>query len=320
MKKIYTLIAIAVLSISSFAQNSSNLIIFSEDGLKFYVILNGIRQNEVAMTNVKISGLTQPYYGAKIVFEDPKQPILEKKYLNVTDPESKAPLEVTYKIKRNNKLVNVLRFFSQIPIAQSAPASPNITEVHYNTEPLPEIGTTVTTQQTTTTNGANGANGNVNIGINMPGVNMSVNINDPEMVKESTTTTTSYTTTTTTTNGNSTEQPKVVDKPNTTNTSVNQGCGGSMPMSDASFIAAKKTISKQSFDDTKLTTAKQILKTNCLSSAQIKEIMLLFSFEATRLELAKLGYTKCVDVNNYFLLNDAFSFESSVEELNESMK
>lgn len=324
MKRIYTLIAIAVLSISSFAQNSSNLIIFSEDGLKFYVILNGIRQNEVAMTNVKISGLTQPYYGAKIVFEDSKQPILEKKYLNVTDPESKEPLEVTYKIKRNNKLVNVLRYFSQVPIAQSAPASPNVPEVHFNTEPMPEIGTTITTQQTTTTNGASGTNGNVNIGVNMPGINMNVNVNDPGIIKESTTTTTSYTTTTTTTttNGNTSVQPKVVGKPNTTNTnaSVNQGCGGSIPMPEASFIAAKKTISKQSFDDTKLTTAKQILKTNCLSSAQIKEIMLLFSFEATRLELAKLGYTKCVDVNNYFLLNDAFSFESSVEELNESMK
>jgi hypothetical protein len=323
MKKIYTVIAIAILSISSFAQNSSNLIIFSEDGLKFYVILNGIRQNEVAMTNVKISGLTQPYYGAKIVFEDPKQPVLEKKYLNVTDPETKAYLEVTYKIKRNNKLVNVLRYFSQVPITQSAPASASVPEVHYNTEPMPEIGTTVTTKQTTTTSGSNGSNGNVNIGVNMPGINMNVNVNDPNMVQGSTTTTTSYTTTTTTTtNGNTAVQPKVVGKPNTSNntTTVNQGCGGAMPMSESSFNSAKQTISKQSFDDTKLTTAKQILKTNCLRAAQIKEIMLLFSFEATRLELAKLGYTKCVDVNNYFLLNDAFSFESSVTELNESMK
>ncbi len=323
MKKIYALLAIAVLSISSIAQTSSNLIIFSEDGLKFYVILNGIRQNEVAMTNVKISGLTQPYYGAKIVFEDPKQPVLEKKYLNVTDPESKAYLEVTYKIKRNNKLVNVLRYFSQVPIAQSAPSSANVPEVHYNTEPMPEIGNTVTTQQTTITNGTNGSNGNVNIGVNMPGINMNVNVNDPGMVKESTTTTTSYTTTTTTTtNGNTSVQPKVVGKPNTSNNTntVNQGCSGAMAMSESSFNSAKQTISKQSFDDTKLTTAKQILKTNCLRAAQIKDIMLLFSFEATRLELAKLGYTKCVDVNNYFLLNDAFSFESSVTELNESIK
>ena len=113
----------------------------------------------------------------------------------------------------------------------------------------------------------------------------------------------------------------LVGKPNVTSSTTNQqGCGGSMAMSATSFNVAKQTINKQSFDDTKLTTAKQILKTNCLSAAQIKEMMLLFSFEANRLELAKLGYNRCVDVNNYFLLNDAFSFDSSVEELNNSIK
>mgnify|MGYP000017324141 CR=1 FL=1 len=43
--------------------------------------------------------LNQPYYSAKIIFEDTKQPILEKKYVQVTDVETKGPLEVTYKIK-----------------------------------------------------------------------------------------------------------------------------------------------------------------------------------------------------------------------------
>ena len=87
------------------------------------------------------------------------------------------------------------------------------------------------------------------------------------------------------------------------NNSTNNGCDGAYAMSSSNFNSAKQTISKQSFEDTKLTTAKQILKTNCLTAAQIKEIMLLFSFEATRLELAKLANDRCVDKNNYFLLN-----------------
>ena len=57
-----------------------------------------------------------------------------------------------------------------------------------------------------------------------------------------------------------------------------------------------------------------------LNSEQIKEMMLLFNFEANRLEVAKAAHNRCVDKNNYFLLNDAFQFESSVEELNESIK
>lgn len=325
MKKIYILLATLVLSISAFAQNSGNLIVFSEDGLKFYLVLNGIRQNESPLTNVKVVGLNQPYYSAKIIFEDTKQPNIEKKYLAITDADKNFQ-EVTYKIKRNNKLENVLRFFSQVAIEQAAPVNSNISVVNYNTEPLPEIGTNVnvgTQQITTQTTTNSGTNGNVNIGINMPGINMNVNVNDPNMMQGSTTTT-SYTTTTTSSssaNYDNYSKPKVVGKPNVTSSTTNQqGCGGSMAMSATSFNAAKQTINKQSFDDTKLTTAKQILKTNCLSAAQIKEMMLLFSFEANRLELAKLGYNRCVDVNNYFLLNDAFSFDSSVEELNNSIK
>ena len=139
MRKISILFLSAFISIISFAQSTSNLIVFSEDGLKFYLILNGIRQNEVPVTNVKVLDLNQPYYSAKIIFEDKTQPVLEKKYMAVVDEESSSSLEVTYKIKKNNKLVNVLRFFSQVPIAQAAPTSPAVQEIHYSTTPLPEI-------------------------------------------------------------------------------------------------------------------------------------------------------------------------------------
>jgi len=325
MKKIYILFSFALLSISTFAQNTSNLIVFSEDGLKFYLILNGIRQNEVAVTNVKVVDLTQPYYSAKIIFEDPKQPILEKKYLQVTDVETKGPLEVTYKIKKNNKQVNVLRFFSQVPIAQAAPVPQNVQVFHYNVNPMPEISTTTVTQETTVINGGNmnssvgtnGANTNVSVNMGGMGVNMNVNINEPNI--NSTTTSTSYTTTTTTSSSNS----NINNYSNTSsvqNNSNASNCDASYAMSGSSFSAAKQTITKQSFEDTKLTTVKQILKTNCLSTEQIKQIMLLFNFEANKLEVAKLAHDRCVDKNNYFMLNDAFQFESSVEELNNSIK
>jgi hypothetical protein len=150
MKKIYSLFAFVLISTALFAQNTSNLIVFSEDGLKFYLILNGIRQNETAVTNIKVDKLNQPYYAAKIIFEDKTQPVLEKKYLPVVDAEGSASLEVTYKIKKNNKNVNVLRFFSQVPIAQAAPPSPAVQEIHYNTVPMPDIFTSITINETTT--------------------------------------------------------------------------------------------------------------------------------------------------------------------------
>ncbi len=320
MKKIISTFLLCFSSIILFSQSNSNLIIFSEDGYKFYLILNGIRQNEQPLTNVKVVDLNQPYYSAKIIFEDKTQPILEKKFLQVRDVESNGPLEVTYKIKKNNKLVNVLRFYSQVPITQAVPASQDVSVVHFNTTPMPEIETISVSQHvTTTTTSGNNANNNANISVGTNamgvGINMNINIQDPTIHNNTTTTTTSYTTTTSSSNSNYNSNNQVVSQQ--TN---NNSCEASFAMSATNFTAAKNTISKQSFDDTKLSTAKQVIKSNCLTAEQIKELMLLFSFEDTRLTLAKFAYNRCVDKNNYFILNDAFTFDSSVEELNKSLK
>lgn len=88
------------------------------------------------------------------------------------------------------------------------------------------------------------------------------------------------------------------------------------PMDPSSFEAAKATISKTSFDDTRLSIARQIASSNCLTAAQIRDIMRLFSFESTRLEFAKFAYPYCYDKGNYFMVNDAFTFSSSIDELN----
>ncbi len=317
MKKLLSTLSLCILTIVAFAQSGSNLVVFSEDGYKFYLVLNGIRQNELAQTNVRVTGLNQPYYSAIIIFEDKTQPSIDKKNLYVVDVADNANLEVTYKIKKNSKSQNVLRFFSGVPIAQAMPPNPQVIEYNYITTPMPQIGTTVITQQVTTTT-TNGNNTNVSVGTNGMGVgiNMNVNVNDPAYNETTTTTTTTYNSTTTT-NAN-------INTSSNNNTSIqqqnNNNCNGNYAMSSSNFSAAKNTISKQSFDETKLSTAQQIISSNCLTAAQIKEIMLLFSFEETRLTLAKESHSRCVDKNNYFLLNDAFNFSSSVEELNSSIK
>jgi hypothetical protein len=215
-----------------------------------------------------------------------------------------------------------------VPITQAAAPSTEVPVVHFNTTPMPEISSTVVTQETTVTSGSVGntnietgnnvANTNVSVNMGGLGINMNVNINDPSL-NNSTSTSTSYTKTTTTTTTNSNLNPNTAST-SAQNASNTTSCDAANAMSSSSFSAAKQTITKQSFDDTKLSTAKQIIKTNCLSSQQIKEIMLLFSFEETRLTLAKMSHERCIDKNNYFIINDAFTFDSSVEELNNSIK
>ena len=103
--------------------------------------------------------------------------------------------------------------------------------------------------------------------------------------------------------------------------SGNQGHGNPGPgmpnacMPAGNFNMSLSIIEKESFDNSKLSTAKQVASNNPLCVTQIMQICRLFSFEQTKLDFAKYAYRFCVDQNNYFILNDVFSFDSSKDEL-----
>jgi len=44
--------------------------------------------------------------------------------------------------------------------------------------------------------------------------------------------------------------------------------------------------------------------------------MQAFTFEDTKLQFAKFAYGRTFDIGNYFVVNNAFDFSSSVDELN----
>ena len=87
-------------------------------------------------------------------------------------------------------------------------------------------------------------------------------------------------------------------------------------MSQNDFADFKSSVSSKSFEDSKLTIAKQALNNNCLLTSQVKEVMLLFTYEQSRLDFAKYAYSHTYDLGNYFKINDAFTFETSIDELN----
>lgn len=333
MKQIFTFILITVSAFSSFAQNA-NAVVFSENGDKFTLVLNGEKQNATPQTNVKLSNLTNDFYMARIDFEDATLPDFTEKNFAVH-----KGYEVTYVIKTNKKGEFVLRFQGEAELSSASANSPaksdDIKIVDYahteeeeektpaktstTTTTQPAVsGSTTTTTTTTTVKPTNGEK--VNVNMNVGGVNMGINMNiegmDSEMEVEETTTTTVKTTSSNTTSTTSTPAPK-----NTTRQEVvvteKTPVGCSRPMDTSSFTSAKGSISSKGFDDTKLSTAKQAVKANCMSVAQIKEVMGLFGFEETKLEFAKYAYDFCTDKNNYYMVGDAFSFSSSTDELNE---
>ncbi len=321
MKRKFLLLLIAAIApVFSFAQGC--ITVFSEDGDKFFLVLNGIQQNNVAQTNVHVDGLPNEFYSAKIMFEDAGKPAISKN-IPTKDAGTNQFADVTYKIKRTKDGELKLRYFGATPVPVNYNPPPDMFVVHYGQPIAPAVSSVSQTTQTTTVTNANPANANLSVnggGVNMNinvsdptnggGVNMSVNLGDANMnmntnVTQSTVTRTTTTTTTSSNDGyNNTPPPP-----------ARTGC--SYPMDFSSFSSAKKTISGSSFEDTKFSTAKSILSANCVSTDQVMEICNLFSHEQTKLDFAKYAYSKTTDPANYFKVGNVFTFDASKTELNE---
>ncbi|GAB4136305.1 MAG: hypothetical protein Fur0041_10790 [Bacteroidia bacterium] len=91
--------------------------------------------------------------------------------------------------------------------------------------------------------------------------------------------------------------------------------GWGQGMNEADFRALKSSIESKPFDSSKLTIARQAVSSNYMTSRQISELMKLMTFESTKLDLAKYAYGYVIDRNNYYMVNDAFTFSSSIDEL-----
>ncbi len=296
----------------TFAQSS--LTIFSEDGYKFYLILNGQRQNNVAMTNVRIDGLSQPQYAVKVIFEDKTKPEISKN-IPTTDPSTNAFADVTYKIKTTKDGELKMRYFSATPVVPDYVPPADVYVMHYGQPappPPPGMGGTTVTQTTVTTTGGPAVGGvGANINVGGAGVNMNINISDPVVTSSSTTTTRTTTTTSSSYSGAAYSDNRSYDAPPAPKGNGCRGC-----MDPSSFRSAKETVTKASFDETKLSTAKTILTSNCMNTDQVIAICNLFSFEASKLDFAKYAYGRCTDPGNYFKVGNIFSFDASRTELN----
>ena len=81
------------------------------------------------------------------------------------------------------------------------------------------------------------------------------------------------------------------------------------------FEVVKDQIRKEWFENNRLISTKVIIDKSNFTAQQVKELMLLFTFENNRLEVAKYAYRKTADKQNYYQLNDALTFSSSKDDL-----
>ena len=92
---------------------------------------------------------------------------------------------------------------------------------------------------------------------------------------------------------------------------------GPMPCNDHDFREIKMLVANETFEDKKLTIAKQATQAEWLTVDQLAEIAMLFDFENTKLDYLKFAYDYCFDPNKYYKVNKVFEFSYSIDELND---
>jgi hypothetical protein len=333
----------------SYAQNgNSTFEIFSENGDPFVLIINGLQQNAQAQTNVKIQNLASAAYKIRVIFQNSELGALNdkinldysfhqsyvikfkkisnfQKSLKLASTDLAENLTITGAAEADARRAEIenenskyaIKMLSKVPI-YSAPAVTNNNNSYQQTpRNNPTIQGNVSNagasqqttmvQQTTTTSG-----NNASINSNMGGANVSMNIS----LNGNQNANSNYSHTTTTTTHSSGGATTPVQQNVYVMPGYNGPTGCPWPMNDGDFSGAKNSIQSKSFEDSKLTMAKQIFDHNCLLSSQVRDIMTTFDFEATKLEFAKYAYGRTYDIGNYYKVNDVFDFESSISDLN----
>lgn len=328
MERLSTLALFGLLNTLPALAQSSDIVVFSEMGEKFTLVIDGDVKNEAPAARVVAPGIRNETPLIMVRFADAGiAPIKQNGYMEFGK-------EYTLKITTNKKGERVLRMQGEAAQGTAAAtmgtAKPTPTQFVDDGQTGAATGTTggsttTTTTSTTETTGTDGQNMTMNVGINGMGVNMNVGVNDgtgnvhPTGQSTTTTTTTTVTSSSHTVNGQALVEP---DRPAPARTNAYHmpgytgpiGCP--YPMSDAEFSDAKQSISSKDFEESKMTTAKQVAGGHCFTAAQVKEVMGLFGFEDSKLTFAKFAYDHTYDIGNYYKVNDAFGFESSIDDLN----
>ncbi len=307
------------------AQN--NLVVFSENGEKFFLIINGVKQNLEAETNVKVTDLIQPNYKAKIVFEDKAKGVVDQNIYFMQGGEPVKNHEFVFSVGIKKKGGYKARPVSAVAIGPQTKSDPEQAVVHYSTsEPtssnngsasnnvhVADDGTSgntnVQVNQTVTetkTGISNSDANNTKVDVNMNGLGVNVSIND-NMGDMGITTTTSQTVTTTTTSSGGT-----ISNNSTTTKSSNSTTGATKNSGTTSSTKAKPVV--DGYEKTSTTTVASGCSTP-MSDADFdnaKESVNTGGIDDTKLKIAKqVVDANCMSTEQVKEMMELLSFEKA---------
>jgi hypothetical protein len=91
------------------------------------------------------------------------------------------------------------------------------------------------------------------------------------------------------------------------------------PLPAADVQSLVQALRRQSFDDSRLPMVKQALAQNSVQADELAELMSTLSFDKARIELAKFGYGRLSDPQNFYRVYDVLRYPSSIREVQQAL-
>lgn len=304
MKTTSLLSALALLTNMAFAQ-TNHLVVFSEEGHSFHLIINGVAYNSNPETSVRATNLPGQSLKLKFIFAD--QALGE---VNKTAQLPSFGREYSYKIKKSATGDWLLKLEGSVAATDLMPPPATVQTIVVQPANTVVTGTSMGTYVNTTSMGASSSfatNAGGGVSVNVSGMGL-----DPNLVGVPSTNGISVGINTYETVHDHYAQPVTTHY---VMTGYNGPIGCPWPMDQGQFATAQQTVAANSWEETKLIVSKQIISANCLTCAQVRVLMGLMDWEESKLDLAKFAYGYTYDLGNYYQLNSAFEWEASTTEL-----
>lgn len=167
MKNILTL---SFLCLSTLFYAQSTLTIFNNGGQQFFVILNGVKQNSIAQTNVSISGINNGSYSVKLIFADGKTNDIDKNFF-LEEPSYVTTRVIFKKGKGKLQLIGIQPAKNQTPADNIVVYRPSNSAVYSDAAVISNSNTTITQQQSNGQTQVNSSGGQINTNTNVSGTN-----------------------------------------------------------------------------------------------------------------------------------------------------
>ena len=305
MRNFISTVILCLLVLAGIAQNN-DFVFYTDNGDKFTLYLNNVKQNATAATNVKAENISGKSVSVRVVFERSGVPTFSR-----TMSVSSNDKEIKVQLVKGRENVYTMKTVSTTDRHHSSSNNNSTTVVK---------GSNGSNETKDNSHGGNGGHGNNNggHGNNNGGYGNNGHGNGGHGNGG---------------HGNGGHGNGGYGNNNHGNGGYGNGGYGNngywnngygptdnprchFPMQQNDFNSLRSQVRARYFDSSRMTVAKQACRYNCMTSDQIRDLCKEFAYESSRLDFAKYAFEYCYDRYRYYIVGQAFTYSSSVDQLN----